>query len=883
MTTDSNKLCPKCGTVIPPEAAQGLCPKCVLANAAVPNEVETGLGRAPEIPSLAAVAKAFPQLEIIELVGAGGMAAVFKARQPHLDRHVALKLLSTRLARNPQFAERFHREGRVLARLSHPNIVSVYDFGQQEGFYYLLMEFVDGVNLRQAMRAGRFSPAEALGLVPRICEALQYAHEEGILHRDIKPENILLDAKGRVKIADFGIAKLIGEIQAEVTLTATGAALGTPHYMAPEQLERPAEVDHRADIYSLGVVFYEMLTGELPLGRFAPPSEKTPLDERIDAIVFRALAKERERRQQTAGQMKVEVETLTSPAAAAAAEPAGPPLAAESRPPKVLCPNVPAAIGALVLPIVSLGLFGFVAARLFPDLSWRFAEFAKGSALGFPVVASLLLGLTLPIAAAVWKLLDWGERRRNGTVLVGGFPPMPAWAKRCAWLALFAAMLSLFKTAWVLCHGRPNEVVWIWDWSLLLSLGSYAIWRRNATARLAATLGAAGIFLMTVFSLWLVWTMPTPWRALPQPSSTFSSGLVSMIAWPATLWMLWQRDVRRSFGMGLSSDTMPGPRHLSKTALAGALLVMLGLPLPLLLGSAVLFRLGGVGPGETAIVLAFGWLPALAGTVLGWLALDQIRSSQGRLVGTTAALGAALALPLLIVLGTMTIPLATVITRISHAQRLHPILAMVAALTSASSLVLAIWGIQATRHWVKNNPAERHPRWASGLLMTFGLTALIFFSTTRLPPRSWGQLPENEAASLLEPAIAEVHLTFTVVEVREVNNRQQLLLDYQEERYGNVELLFGNEGVELTTLSPAAADTAHDGGPERVGRHIEWLLPSEMSQQQVEALRDWMLAERLGKSLIVGVDQEEAVFAVQLPAGGWAKATVTAKLSDPIR
>src|SRR5262249_42253016 len=150
-------------------------------------------------------------------------------------------------------------------------------FGQVEGFWYLVMEFVDGVNLRQAMRAGRFSPSQALALVPRICDALQYAHEEGVLHRDIKPENLLLDTRGRVKIADFGIAKLLGE-QKDLTLTASGAAIGTPHYMAPEQLERPHEVDQRADIFSLGVVFYEMLTGELPIGRFAPPSEKAEVD-----------------------------------------------------------------------------------------------------------------------------------------------------------------------------------------------------------------------------------------------------------------------------------------------------------------------------------------------------------------------------------------------------------------------------------------------------------------------------------------------------------------------------------------------------------------------------------------------------------------------------
>src|SRR5205814_3527182 len=165
-------------------------------------------------------------------------------------------------------SERFSREGLLLARLSHPNIVTLHDFGQANGFFYLLMEFVDGVNLRQAMKAGRFTPGQALAVVPRICEALQYAHNEGVLHRDIKPDNILLDTRGRVKIADFGIAKLLAEAVAENPLTGSGASLGTPHYMAPEQIEKPNAVDHRADIYSLGVVFYEMLTGELPLGRF---------------------------------------------------------------------------------------------------------------------------------------------------------------------------------------------------------------------------------------------------------------------------------------------------------------------------------------------------------------------------------------------------------------------------------------------------------------------------------------------------------------------------------------------------------------------------------------------------------------------------------------
>ncbi len=317
-----------CGAALPPKAPEGLCPKCLLAGVAAPTE--TGSGNPPRFqppPSREALELAFPQLEILELIGQGGMGAVFKARQPKLNRFVALKILPESLGRDPKFAERFSREGQLLARLNHPNVVTIHDFGQAGGFFYLLMEFVDGVNLRQAMRAGRFTAAQALGIVPKICEALQYAHDEGVLHRDIKPENILLDTKGRVKLADFGIAKFIGDVEAAdlaasnaapdaaavpPQLTSASAALGTPNYMAPEQREHPTEVDHRADIYSLGVVFYEMLTGELPQGKFAVPSAKTPLDPRVDEVVLRALEHERERRQQSAGEIKTQVETIAS-------------------------------------------------------------------------------------------------------------------------------------------------------------------------------------------------------------------------------------------------------------------------------------------------------------------------------------------------------------------------------------------------------------------------------------------------------------------------------------------------------------------------------------------------------------------------------------------
>jgi len=323
-TETSVPRCPGCGAGIPSAAPHGLCPKCLLAGVAQPTEPAATVEAADDRLDIAAVAAAFPYLELIECIGQGGMGMVYKARQVRLGRFVALKILSQRLAGGTAFRERFTREGLLLARLNHPNIVTVYDVGETAGFLYLLMEYVDGANLRQAMRAGRFSPAQALEIVPKICEALQFAHAEGVLHRDIKPENILLDTRGRVKIADFGIAKLLGERGLGSTLTATGAAVGTPQYMAPEQLEHPQDVDHRADIYSLGVVFYELLTGELPLGRFAPPSEKTPVGTRVDEVVFRTLEKEREKRYQTVGEVKTEVESIAVTGAMSAASPRPP-------------------------------------------------------------------------------------------------------------------------------------------------------------------------------------------------------------------------------------------------------------------------------------------------------------------------------------------------------------------------------------------------------------------------------------------------------------------------------------------------------------------------------------------------------------------------------
>jgi len=238
------------------------------------------------------------------------MGAVYKARQRGLNRLVALKILPPQISRMPGFAERFAREAQALARLSHPNIVTVIDLGQSGSLYYFLMEFVDGLNLRQMLQAHRLTPRDVLGMMPQICDALEHAHGEGIVHRDIKPENILLNAQGRVKIADFGISKLIGPTANGLRLTQPDQVIGTMHYMAPEQFEKPLEVNHRADIYSLGVVLYEMLTGELPLGHFEPPSKKAAVDSRLDEVVQRALERNPSRRFQQASEIRLQLEAI---------------------------------------------------------------------------------------------------------------------------------------------------------------------------------------------------------------------------------------------------------------------------------------------------------------------------------------------------------------------------------------------------------------------------------------------------------------------------------------------------------------------------------------------------------------------------------------------
>ena len=256
-------------------------------------------------PTVAELAPLFPAYEIQALIGRGGMGAVYRARQPALDRVVAIKVLPLEVSVDEEFADRFRREARALARLQHPNIVGVFDFGTtSEGHLFFVMEYVEGTDLARLIHGGVVEVARAIGFVKQVCDALQHAHALGVVHRDIKPANVLVDGAGRVKVSDFGLARLPPDLEARER-TQPGTAMGTPDYAAPEQLR--GEGDHRADIYSLGVMFYELLTGQVPRGVFEPPSKKAHVDERLDAVVHRALREEPEQRYQQASELREDV------------------------------------------------------------------------------------------------------------------------------------------------------------------------------------------------------------------------------------------------------------------------------------------------------------------------------------------------------------------------------------------------------------------------------------------------------------------------------------------------------------------------------------------------------------------------------------------------
>ena len=204
--------------------------------------------------------------QLVEQIGRGGMATVFRAHDPELDRIVAIKVLPSFQTEDPTFVERFRKEAQAVARLTHSNIIQVHDFGDDKGFSYIVMDYIPGGTLQDYM-GQKHRLTEVLSLMAPLADALEYAHKQGVVHRDIKPPNVLIDTDDRPILSDFGLARLM---EGSAGLTRAGAVVGTPEYMSPEQaLGRPA--DQRSDLYSLGIIIYQMLLGETPFREETPP------------------------------------------------------------------------------------------------------------------------------------------------------------------------------------------------------------------------------------------------------------------------------------------------------------------------------------------------------------------------------------------------------------------------------------------------------------------------------------------------------------------------------------------------------------------------------------------------------------------------------------
>ena len=234
-------------------------------------------------PEPADLAPLFPGYEIQGLIATGGMGAVYCAVQKSLDRTVALKILPMEFSKDAAFCAGFEAEAKAMARLNHPNLIGVYDFGEVNGMLYIIMEFVPGKSIYHSAYGIAIDPQEVIRLVTGICDGLAHAHDNGIIHRDIKPSNILLDLNAQPKIGDFGLARPI-----ERKVEEGEEIFGTPHYTAPEVVDHPHSVDYRADIFSVGVLLHELLTGKLPASDPRPASTIVRCDPRFDTIVRRA-------------------------------------------------------------------------------------------------------------------------------------------------------------------------------------------------------------------------------------------------------------------------------------------------------------------------------------------------------------------------------------------------------------------------------------------------------------------------------------------------------------------------------------------------------------------------------------------------------------------
>ncbi len=683
--------CAQCGAEYPTNVPAGLCPSCLLQAGLASQVSESPAGAAtnvsprssgfvpPTVPELAAW---FPQLEVLELLGKGGMGAVYKARQPKLDRLVAIKILPHEISDDPSFVERFEREARTLARLNHPNIVSVYDFGETAELCYIVMEFIDGANLRQALRDQPLAPAQALAIVPQICEALQFAHDEGIVHRDIKPENILIDKRGRVKIADFGLAKLLGTEAADHSLTATHQVMGTLRYMAPEQMQGSREVDHRADIYSLGVVFYELLTGELPLGKFPPPSEKVRVDVRLDEIVLHALERDADRRYQHVSQVRADVEKVTSTAGVKSpavpipetTPPAAQPEEDEDEESDNNAHSWAALVGSLI-PVVAVLLFffnpwgmnGWYGFAAFCVLCGWLAQFADDH----------WRPLQSRLKSAVSEARAPRESASSGSGLAGTAVEEARRQLRAPAIALMVYGLALLFPA-LLCFTNGFDVIDGND-GLPAPVGGVMM--------IAAVLivGLAGLLMRGGWHMLAFENYRTALRAC-------------LLGPPIGLWgliVLSRPEVKAAFTTAPQAKSEP---RLSRCALIGALWA----PLFFIAAGGMLITVDVIRNEQVnpmrrqeilaVVVVSLGALAPFVTTTLGAVAIGQIKRSEGQLFGLRLAVVDVLFFPLLTLFAAISIPLTLALHSLMSVELIAVALpSVMLALIVCLAIAVVVW------------------------------------------------------------------------------------------------------------------------------------------------------------------------------------------------
>jgi len=270
-----------------------------------------------------AVATKIPGYKILGKIGAGAMAVVYKARQLSLNRMVAIKVLPKRFTENPEYVERFYKEGQAAGKLNHPNIVQAIDVGEAAGYHYFVMEYVEGKTIADDLASGVIPEAQAIDIIIQVAHALLHAHSHGLIHRDVKPKNIMINKDGVVKLADMGLARETTDI--ETAQSEAGKAYGTPYYISPEQIRGKIDIDRRADIYGLGATFYHMVTGQVPFmaedssdvmrkhlrEKLVPPDHiNTSLSGGVSEVIEIMMAKKREDRYDNVEELLLDLEAL---------------------------------------------------------------------------------------------------------------------------------------------------------------------------------------------------------------------------------------------------------------------------------------------------------------------------------------------------------------------------------------------------------------------------------------------------------------------------------------------------------------------------------------------------------------------------------------------